>query len=187
MAISISGRAEYTCSSCKSRSGHTFWRAIDLVERPDLRAFLAEGTWAIITCPRCESAAPRTEPLLVTRMDPAAPVLLALVDEQQDSEEAIERLQPMLLQVQHYLGAARYGTPGPIVPASFNALTVAASRDLGLDVGDPGAADSVTADAGDYGRLLERIRGAREVRGIEFALDQLATVTDKAGLYRVIR
>jgi len=187
MAISISGRAKYTCSSCKSHSGHTFWRAIDLVERPDLRAFLAEGTWAIITCPRCESATPRTEPLLVTRMNPAAPVLLALVDEQQDSEEAIERLQPMLLQVQHSLGAARYSTPGPIVPASFNALTVAAGRDLGLDVGDPGAADSMTADAGDYGRLLERIRGARDVRGVEFALDQLATVTDEAGLDRIIR
>lgn len=186
MAISISGRAEFTCGRCKSRSGHAFWRAIDLVERPDLRAFLADGAWAFITCPRCKSATSRTEPLLVTRMDQTAPVLLALVDEQQDSEEAIERLQPMLLQVQHSLGTERYSTPGPIVPASFHAVAVAASRDLGLDVRDPSAADFGTADADDYGCLLERIRDTGKVRGIELALDQLATVTDKAGLDHII-
>ena len=87
-----------------------------------MNTLLAKGTWALLSCPRCASTALRTEPLLVTRMDAAAPVILALADEQQDSKGAIERLRPMLLQVQHSFGEARYSTRSPIIPASFSML-----------------------------------------------------------------
>jgi hypothetical protein len=76
--ISTVETRDWQCMACGWRAPALTWLSIDLVERPDLRRYLAEDSWTTATCSRCSAAVRRSEPLLVTRLAQAAPVLMAL-------------------------------------------------------------------------------------------------------------
>jgi len=67
------------CTGCGAARDGVHWRAVDLVERPDLRDALVDGQLDIVRC-QCGEGRRRHAALLVTRMDPAVPVLLAVPD-----------------------------------------------------------------------------------------------------------
>jgi len=192
MRISVVGQIEQTCDSCGHVSSNKLWRAIDLVERPQLRTWLAEGSWASAPCSKCGAGVERAEPLLVTRLDPIAPVLLAVSDEQQDFDKAVSKMQPVLLQVQHALGRARLSTPGPILRLTFDVLAFAATRDLAVDVKTLPSVDSIIegsrhGSAELYKLFLIRIRKSADQRRFELALDQLLTVDGPAEFERILQ
>ena len=187
-AISIAGQHEFACPICGHVSTPTVWLAIDLIERPDLRAHLEGGAWRSVACPSCGAASRRGQPLLVTRLDPVAPVVLALPSEDIDIGEVLKSLDPLMRQVQEALGSARSTTPGPIVPLAFDALSLAASRDLRRDVDDPDLEmPAVEGGHDSYGRFVDRVRKTSDRRHLQLALGLLHQVDNRVAFEKLLR
>jgi len=192
MAICLLRSVSMICASCRSPIDDPKWVAIDLVERPDLRTMLASGTVATIDCARCGSRMPRTEPLLVTRLSPAAPVLLALpYDRLQGHRDPAAAFQPLIEEVYGRMGAQAHEAPGPLLVLPFGVLAVAAGRDLAADAADIDAARAAVGGEGDrtainYAVFLEDVRDSMPARRLNLAFHQLGEVRSASELERLV-
>jgi tetratricopeptide (TPR) repeat protein len=188
-AVSIAKQHEFTCPSCGHASSPVVWVAIDLIERPDLKPDLASGACGCLDCPSCSASMTRVDPLLVTRLDPVAPVLLVVSAEEADIGEALKSADPVMRQVQAALGSAASTTPGPVVPLTFGALSLAVTRDLARDLEhqDPPLLAATEECRGEYERFLERIRQTSDRRHLQLALGLLHQVVSRAGLEKLFR
>lgn len=188
-AVSIAKQHEFACPSCGHASSPVVWVAIDLIERPDLRPDLASGACGHLVCPSCSASMTRVDPLLVTRLDPVAPVLLVVSAEGADIGEALQSADPVMRQVQAALGSAASTTPGPVVPLTFGALSLAVTRDLARDLEhqDPPLLAATEECRGEYERFLERIRQTSDRRHLQLALGLLHQVVSRAGLEKLLR
>jgi CHAT domain-containing protein/tetratricopeptide (TPR) repeat protein len=168
------------------------WVAIDLVERPDLRAMLASGAVATIDCTRCGTRTPRTEPLLVTRLSPAAPVLLALpYSRLQGQRDPAAPSQPLIEEVYRRMGDETHEAPGPLLVLPFDVLAVAAGRDLAADVADIDSARAAIGREGDrtpmnYMVFLADVHDSTPARRLNLAFHQLGEVHSAGELKRLV-
>ncbi|HTP25997.1 MAG TPA: CpXC domain-containing protein [Anaeromyxobacteraceae bacterium] len=166
---------EYSCQACGQTSRGSVWVAIDLAERPDLRSYLAAGTWLSSRCDSCQGSVPRRAALLVTRLDPSAPVVLAV------SHEAIERGEDhmgasseLVKDVRDRLGDAVGDVPGPVLIAPHSVVALAASRDVQRDADDPTRiAGLPPAQEHDYRVFMQAIVESAFERRLGYALDHL--------------
>src|SRR5207253_3145741 len=124
--------SEWACASCSEKTMIPTWLGIDLVERPDLRPSLSDGSYATFPCPQCGRAIARSQPLLVTRLGAAAPVLVGLPVVAMASGLP-EGFQPVLDRARGQLGDAVREIPGPLILVSFEVLAIAAARDVDAD------------------------------------------------------
>jgi CHAT domain-containing protein len=192
MAICLLRSVPAICAGCRLQSMTPIWVAIDLVERPDLRTMLASGALGVISCARCETRTPRAEPLLVTRLSPAAPMLLALpYDRLQGPEHPAAASQPLIKEVYRRMGDEAHEAPGPVLVLPFDVLAVAAGRDVAADATDIDAARA-TLGGGDeptvmnYALFLGDVRDSTPARRLTFAFSQLSGLRSASELQRLI-
>jgi CHAT domain-containing protein len=182
MPISLATRADVTCPRCGASAETTDWVAIDLVERPDLRPYLAAGEWIASTCPRCRGEIPRTERLLVTRLAPVAPVLLGLSYERLDvGGDPVTESAELIEDVRGRMGADVREVPGPLLVLPFDVLALAAGRDLeadaeNVDAAIAGVTAAVPALATNYALFLTTVRDSMFERRLGLALNNLLAV-----------
>jgi CHAT domain-containing protein/tetratricopeptide (TPR) repeat protein len=182
MAICLARSVDASCTSCGSPFEDPVWVAVDLVERPDLRAMLASGAVGTLGCARCGARTPRSEPLLVTRLSSAAPVLLALPYELLGGGNPAASALPLVDEVFRRMGDEAGKVPGPFLMLPFDVLAVAAGRDLAADAGDIDAARAAVGGEGDptamnYALFLQDVRDSTPARRLEVATHRLGAVT----------
>jgi len=96
VAISFAEERQWYCPNCDNAIVRLTWLAIDLVERPDLRAFFTSESWTQAACPRCAFAVSRGLPLLITRLSKVAPVAMGVPDVLADAKEPPEISKPVI-------------------------------------------------------------------------------------------
>jgi CHAT domain-containing protein len=162
------------CPAC----GHGWvpdgWSVVDVEERPELRAPLADDTWRTWRCPACDAAIERGAPLLVLLLSPEAPVVLGVPDGELLADDPIEPHRDLLDRTVEALGIRRHDFPGPVVAAPFDVLVFAATRDVTADVAaDHELPDAPTETARRYAIFLQMLRDSRPKRRINIALARL--------------
>jgi CHAT domain-containing protein/tetratricopeptide (TPR) repeat protein len=192
MAICLLRSVNATCAGCHTPLDEPVWVAIDLVERPNLRTMLASGAVATISCARCGTQTPRTEPLLVTRLSPVAPVLLALpYDRLQGGGDLAAASQPLIQEVRQRMGDEARDMPGPLLVLPFDVLAIAASRDLiddirGIDAARAEVGGEGNRTAMNYALFLEDVLGSMPERRLNFALSQFRGLLSVNELERLV-
>lgn len=184
MSITLLEDHEVRCARCRAVARVPVWLAIDLVERPDLRAMLTTKRAYEMTCPACGHVGERRVPMFVTRLDDAAPALVAHPGDVLVPVEMVERVEEAVRQCPEPI-------PWPMVDVSFSALRVAAGRSVGEDVHHP---DAATEDiAGDhpevrdeYKAFLGRLNATAAARAVDLALAKLHRVVTEDELRRLL-
>ena len=165
------------CPACGRGWVPKGWAVVDLEERPNLRAALADDTWRTWRCPGCDAAIERRAPLLLLQLSPEAPVVLGVSDEELLADNPIEPHRELLDRTLEALGIRRHDIPGPVVAAPFDVLAFAATRDVAADVAaDPQLPDAPTETARRYRNFLQILRDSRPARRINVALARLLTL-----------
>lgn len=186
MAITLAEERQLDCPQCGESSRVPVWLAIDLRERPELRSVVADEATYTLSLPRCGHVMGRPDVIVVTNLDPAAPVLLGWA-----SEKLGEQLRPatdvLLGHVHEQVRASDEPIPWPMLRCSFSVLRVAAQRDIGIDSTAPArAADEVEDQhrgvGPGYRRLLDDLQATATKRRMNLALDSLHRVTDRKHL-----
>jgi CHAT domain-containing protein/tetratricopeptide (TPR) repeat protein len=171
----------WSCPSCNGSTEILTWIIVDVLERPDLQALIADGSVHTATCAFCRTTINRPDPILVIRLSQNAPVILG-IPEQADPQQMIEESEPLFQQARAALDRALRDVPGPVATASFETLSVAASRDLDRDLsGRPSTYGGQTGWLGEtassYQEFLDQVRELAEHRRTHQALNHLREVT----------
>lgn len=166
---------ECSCQACGQTSRESAWVAVDLAERPDLRSHLAAGAWLSSVCNSCRGPVPRLAPLLVTRLDPMAPVVLAVPSEAiERGEDHLVAASELVREVRERLGAAVNHVPGPVLIAPHAALALAASRDVQRDAEDSSRIAGLPPEQEhDYRVFIQAVVESAFERRLGYALDHL--------------
>src|SRR5581483_5505810 len=173
-----------SCRRCGRPVRTRGWEVVDLLERPDLRAALASGSWATVRCAHCYVAQDRHLPLLVLHLSPEAPIVLGVSDEELTLEDPVAPSRDLLENTRLALGPRAHKLPAPVVAAPFDVLALAAGRDVAADV-LASAQPSVLSRYDIFVGLLRESRPERRVnlarnRLLElFAIDDLRAVLEE--------
>jgi CpXC motif protein len=181
--ISIVQTRAWRCASCGHSTAVSTWLAIDLVERADLRSYLASGAWRRATCERCGGGIERSEPLLVTRLSSAAPVMIGVSEDHYRAGGIPVEANVVIERVREALGDDGRDVPGPLLSVPFKVLDGAAERDVERDVADPAPALAAFGDgqpeaATLYGSFLKQVRDSSFDRRLSWGLNRLRVVRD---------
>jgi tetratricopeptide (TPR) repeat protein len=166
---------ECSCHACGQISRELAWAAVDLAERPDLRSHLAAGAWLSTVCESCQSSVGRLAPLLVTRLDPGAPVILAVSSEAiQRGDDLMEAASELVRDVRDRLGDAVTDVPGPVLITPHAVLALAASREVSRDADDPSRIAGLPPEQEhDYLVFIQAVVESAFERRLGYALDHL--------------
>src|SRR5439155_23281318 len=132
MSISLAQPVTVRCGRCGSSETKLIWIAIDLVERPDLRTLIGSGEWTQTVCGICGAVVGRPSPLLVTRLDESAPLLLGVALANGNRDEVAEH-HALLETVRARLGDKLVEVPGPLLVVPYEVVVLAARRNVGAD------------------------------------------------------
>jgi CHAT domain-containing protein/tetratricopeptide (TPR) repeat protein len=119
----------------------------------------------------------------VTRLSPAAPVLLALPYQLLlGGDDPAASALPLVDEVFRRMGDEAGEVPEPFLTLPFDVLAVAASRDLAADASDIDAARAAAGDEGNptamnYALFLQDVRDSTPARRLEVATHRLGAVT----------
>lgn len=187
MAISFAEERPWSCVQCGAESVELTWLAVDIVERPDLRGVIADGSWLWSHCSECEAVKHRVHPLLITRLSDAAPVVLAVTQDVVDAGTIPEDARPILDRVRATFGDKLRDIPGPLLLVPFESVVVASSRDIDADTALSQASGDhlreLPADAREaYSLLLNKISRTATDRRLALAMNRLWDVGSLAEL-----
>lgn len=168
MAVSRAISDPTACGRCGRPIGARAWQVVDLQERPELRATLADPTWASTRCAACGQPQHRRLPLLVLHLSVEAPVVLGVSDEELMLEDPMASSGDLIETTRLAVGDRQLDLPGPVVAAPFDVLAFAAERDVAADVlGSPGSVPD------RYQVFLDILRESRPERRINLARNRL--------------
>ena len=188
MSVSLPREIERDCSKCGHRFTEIVWLAIDLGERPDLRATIAERTLAQVSCPQCGNKDERPEPLLLLRAWEAAPLVQVSSFATLQSDSPFEDGRVIAEEMQRRLGKEAGDIPGPMLLAPWGCVALGLRRDLDTDVSEPERAlrevrDEYGPDGAQiYSFFLRDIADSRPQRRLALAVRGLFSVTSAAEL-----
>lgn len=165
------------CRGCRRPIGGLVWEVVDLKERPDVRARLAQDLTAEVACVACELRHRRSLPMLVLHLSPEAPIVLGVGDEALLLDDPMEPSRVLLETTRLALGPRVSELPGPVVAAPFDVLAEAAGRDVAADV----LATVEDVAPPRYGTFIHILRESRPRRRLNAAYDRmwlLASIDD---------
>jgi CHAT domain-containing protein len=169
MSISRVVSDSTSCVRCGRPIRERAWEVVDLHERPDLRAVVANGSWVTVRCAECGFAQDRRLPLLVLHLSPEAPIVLGVSDEALILEDPMAPSRELLESTQLALGPRANELPGPAVAAPFDALAFAAGRDVAAEV----LSSHQPSVPRRYEVFLDVLRGSRPQRRLNVARNRL--------------
>jgi CpXC protein len=149
MSVSLATEIERKCSACGHRFTEVVWMAIDLDERPDLRAAIVDRTLAGVSCSQCGNEEERPEPLLLLRAWQAAPLVQVSSAATLQKDDPFEDGKATADEVVQRLGSGTRDIPGPMLLAPWVCAELALRRDLDADAVDPKRA--LQEVRGEYG------------------------------------
>lgn len=191
MGVTFAAQRDLRCPACNAEVRLLAWLAVDLGERPDLRATLADPAAYASTCVGCGASVVRDAPLLVVRMANAAPVILACPDDVLLEDDPFAGSVDLLERVGRALHDDGLSVPGPVLLAPFDVLMTALVRDVDYDaVNSDGALSEIAAEhqraAQRYQLFLNDVRGSAAERRLNAALDRLVEVSREEELREVL-
>lgn len=154
MPISLPQEFKRDCPKCRHRFNELVWLAIDLGERRDLCAGIADGSFAGISCPQCGNQEERPEPLILLRAAEDAPLIQVSSVETLQKHDPFEDGRAIASEVMGRLGGAAGDIPGPMLLAPWVCVQLGLRRDLGADAAESKRALQEVRD--EYGVEVER-------------------------------
>ena len=188
MPVSIAEYLNVRCNACGRDAPTLTWLAIDLVERPELRATFGQIDSYFSTCQACREPVLRDAPLFFVGISSGAPLVLACPDGVLLTDDPSQASSSLLREVADALARQDRDIPGPFLMAPFDVSAIALTRDVDRDAADPDAAlASIEGVFGKeaserYGIFLRDVADSRHERRMNAALDAILHVTDVAGL-----
>jgi CHAT domain-containing protein len=190
MPVSLVSNVDVICGTCGTARGVPTWLVLDLHERPDLRHYLSSGEWTSTTCDVCGERSERSAPLLVIRLSPSAPLILAFPRKAFDDPDPVSPHTAMIDAARERLGDAARDVPGPLLAVPYEVVVVASARDLEADVGDPDIAkrelDLRAPEVRNYGLFLSDVRDSTPARRLQRAMGGILDLRQRDDLRELI-
>jgi CHAT domain-containing protein len=176
---------------CGHRYPLALWVAIDLVERPDLRATLADDATYVHLCVRCKLPFPREHALIATRLSHGAPVILGCGPTAMLHGDRTLGAAELIEHVTEQVRLTPEPIAWPMVTILAPALTEAARRDVDADLEDPAAAVEELAArsralAAAYADFLQHVQATGPERQLQMAAARLHRAVTEEQLRAVI-
>jgi CHAT domain-containing protein len=178
VAITLRANRTVKCIHCGHEYSLALWVAVDLVERPDLRATLADDAAYVHVCVRCKLPFPREHALIATRLSHGAPVILGCGPTAMRCGDRTLGAAELIAHVTEQVRLTPAPIAWPIVAILAPALTEAARRDVDADLADPGAvvehlAGRSKALAAAYADFLQQVLASERERRVQMAAARL--------------
>ena len=178
MAITLHANRALECVHCGHQYTLALWVAVDLVERPDLRATLADAATYVHVCVRCKLPFPRDHALVATRLSHGAPVILACGPTAMQHGDRTAGAAELIEHVTEQVRLTPAPIAWPIVAILAPALTEAARRDVDADLADPAAAVEQLAGrsralAAAYADFMQQVQATEPERQLQMAAARL--------------
>jgi CHAT domain-containing protein/TPR repeat protein len=163
------------------------------MERPDLQRVGTTGKLTMLACRSCTHSFERNDPLLLSRLSPAAPILLAVSEEEYGKLLLPQRANDQLSRLWKDLGDDRWDVPAPLIGLRLSLVSLVCSRVLTEDFIDvQGATKEIARTEGrwravQYRRFLEKLNETWPIRRIHRGLGRAIFIESEHDLREVIR